>query len=189
MGFQGAAFVDFSANEAPDPKNVVARMEQLVGERVYCIRDRESVFSAMLATTGESAECSCGSTPEQFVVLVSTPPAFMEWAMIEALCGLGGTTSKRVAKPAPKVTPPPIEEIEVLVAHPYADIWVPLAEWIRIGPGPRPFVHPVAARHARAGADLPMEVIPVRYRNDQETRELIERGVIENPWKSQDPYH
>ena len=42
-------------------------------------------------------------------------------------------------------------DVLVLVAHPFGDLWVPLEEWMRIGPGPRPLVRPTAAKNAHCG--------------------------------------
>lgn len=74
------------------------------------------------------------------------------------------------------------DDIIVTVAHPFEDIHVTLAEWIGRGPGPRPLVRPVAARSALTGEALPLTVIPVQYRNDEQSRAMIERGELENPW-------
>jgi hypothetical protein len=38
------------------------------------------------------------------------------------------------------------------------------------------------ARHAKTGERLPLSVIPIQYRNDEESRALIAQGVIEDPW-------
>lgn len=76
----------------------------------------------------------------------------------------------------------PLDDVIVTVAHPYQDIDVPLRVWMRIGPGPRYLVHPTAAKHRGTGAPLPLTVIPLRYRNDLESRRLIQEGKLENPW-------
>jgi hypothetical protein len=70
----------------------------------------------------------------------------------------------------------------VLVAHPHGDLWVPLAEWMRIGPGPRILLRPVAAKLATTGELLPLTVIPLQYWNNYMSRALIRVGVITNPW-------
>jgi hypothetical protein len=74
------------------------------------------------------------------------------------------------------------DDIIVTISHPFGDVQVTLAEWIRRGPGPRPLVRPVAARSALTGEGLPLTVIPLQYRNDDESRALIERGELEDPW-------
>jgi hypothetical protein len=47
-----------------------------------------------------------------------------------------------------------------------------------VGPGTRP----VAARSSITGEALPLTVIPLAYRNDEESRRLIEERHIESPW-------
>jgi len=74
------------------------------------------------------------------------------------------------------------DDIIVTVGHPFGDVEVTLREWIATGPGPRPFVAPYKARHAKTGAALPLTVIPLRFRNDEESRRLIAEGVIDSPW-------
>jgi hypothetical protein len=76
-------------------------------------------------------------------------------------------------------------DVLVVVAHPYANIEVPLAVWIERGPGPRPLVRPVSARSRSTGESLPLSVIPLRYRNDEESRRAIRLGLIEDPWPDQ----
>jgi hypothetical protein len=73
--------------------------------------------------------------------------------------------------------------ILVLVAHPFGDSWVPLEEWMRIGPGPRPLVQPVAAKRASTGEAIALATaVPLAYRNDEESRRLIAAGALEDPW-------
>lgn len=72
-------------------------------------------------------------------------------------------------------------ELIVTIDHPMGAVEVTLREWIARGPGPRGLVRPVAVRRA-AGEELPLSVIPVEYRNDEESRRMIADGVIENPW-------
>jgi hypothetical protein len=50
------------------------------------------------------------------------------------------------------------------------------------GPGPRPLLRPIAVRSRSTGKQLPLTVIPVQYRNDEESRRLIADGTIESPW-------
>lgn len=74
-------------------------------------------------------------------------------------------------------------EILVTIGHPFGDLEIPLEEWIMRGPGPRPLVRPVSARSATTGEPLPLTVIPLRYRNDAESRSLIAAGVlVPPPW-------
>jgi hypothetical protein len=78
--------------------------------------------------------------------------------------------------------PPDPDDILVVVGHPFGDVEVPLAVWIATGPGPRPFVRPLRARSRSTGQPLPLTVIPQRYRNDEETRQAIQDGLLDNPW-------
>ena len=78
---------------------------------------------------------------------------------------------------------PEPSSIVVVIAHPYGDIEVSLAEWIAAGPGPRLFVRPIAAKDQVTGQALPLEVIPLQYRNDEESIRLIVEGQLVDPWK------
>jgi hypothetical protein len=78
-------------------------------------------------------------------------------------------------------TPDP-DDVLVVIGHPFGDVEVPLAVWIAKGPGPRPFVRPVRAQSRSTGQPLPLSVIPLRYRNDPQSRRAIEDGLLENPW-------
>lgn len=72
-------------------------------------------------------------------------------------------------------------EILVEIDHPHGSIEVPLSEWIRTGPGPRPYLRPTAARRVD-GAKLGLGAIPLRYRNSWLSRRLIAWGLLEDPW-------
>lgn len=74
------------------------------------------------------------------------------------------------------------DDILVVIGHPHGDIEVPLATWIATGPGPRSFVRPIAATRRSTGEQLPLTVIPPAYRNDEESRSLIARGLLSDPW-------
>ena len=78
-------------------------------------------------------------------------------------------------------TPDP-DDVLVVIGHSFGDVEVPLSVWIAKGPGPRPFVRPVRARSRSTGQTLPLTVIPLRYRNDLQSRRAIEDGLLENPW-------
>ena len=82
----------------------------------------------------------------------------------------------------------PIDDIFVTVSHPYQEIEASLREWIRVGPGPRYLVRPTSAKHRVTGAPLPLTVIPLRYRNDHESRRLIQEGKLDDPWPEQADY-
>jgi hypothetical protein len=73
-------------------------------------------------------------------------------------------------------------DVEVTVAHPAGDVRVPLPEWIRVGPGPRPLTSIVAAHRISTGAEVPLAEIPAEYHNTRETRRLQREGHLPTPW-------
>ena len=75
------------------------------------------------------------------------------------------------------------EDIWLVIAHPFGDLEVSLATWIATGPGPRVGVRPVSARRKSTGKALPLSVIPLQYRNDDESRNRIASGELLDPWK------
>lgn len=75
-----------------------------------------------------------------------------------------------------------IEDILVTIDHTWGEIEVSLTEWIKRGPGPRKLLELSAARSRRTGEPLPLEVVPFRYRNSEESRRAIADGELENPW-------
>jgi hypothetical protein len=79
------------------------------------------------------------------------------------------------------LTPADYDDIIVTVAHPWADIDTPLRTWIDTGPGPRPLVTITAARR-RNGDPVPLETIPLEYRNSPESRRLQRLGLLRAPW-------
>ena len=79
------------------------------------------------------------------------------------------------------------DDILVTIGHPSGDVEVPLAVWIATGPGRRPFVRPLQARSRSTGRDLPLSVIPLRYRNDEQSRQAIQEGLLDNPWPEANP--
>jgi hypothetical protein len=73
------------------------------------------------------------------------------------------------------------DEVIVTVAHPWGDIEAPLPTWIETGPGPRPLVTISKARR-RDGSPVPLEEIPLQYRNTAESRRLQRLGKLPAPW-------
>jgi hypothetical protein len=73
------------------------------------------------------------------------------------------------------------DDVIVTVAHPWGNIEAPLQTWIEIGPGPRPFVTISKARR-RDGSPVPLEDIPLQYRNTAESRRLQRLGLLPAPW-------
>jgi len=80
------------------------------------------------------------------------------------------------------ISPAEYSDILVTVAHPWGDIDAPLTDWIRIGPGPRPYVEIVAARRRSNGQPVPMSEIPLEYHNSPESRRLQRQGLLPCPW-------
>jgi hypothetical protein len=57
------------------------------------------------------------------------------------------------------------DDILVTVAHPHGDVEVPLAEWHRIGPGPRPLVRLTSARRRSTGQPVPLDAFDDPWRH------------------------
>jgi hypothetical protein len=79
------------------------------------------------------------------------------------------------------VTPDEYDDIIVTVAHPHSDIETTLRCWIETGPGPRRFVTITAARRSN-GDPVPLDAIPLEYRNNRESRRLQRLGLLPAPW-------
>jgi hypothetical protein len=79
-----------------------------------------------------------------------------------------------------------LDDVLVVIAHPFGDVEVPLTDWIVTGPGPRRLVRPVRARSRSTGQRLPLSVIPLRYRNNGQSRRAIADGVLKDPWPDVD---
>lgn len=79
------------------------------------------------------------------------------------------------------LTPADYDDVLVTVAHPFGDVETTLRQWIESGPGPRPFVTITAARW-RDGGPVPLEAVPLEYRNNQESRRLQRLGLLPAPW-------
>lgn len=79
------------------------------------------------------------------------------------------------------LTPSDYDDVIVTVAHPWADIETTLARWIETGPGLRPFVTITAARR-RNGDPIPLEAIPLEYRNGPQSRRFQRLGLLTAPW-------
>jgi hypothetical protein len=81
--------------------------------------------------------------------------------------------------PSDRIDP---DDILVVIGHPFGDVEVSLADWIATGPGPRPLVCPVRARSRSTGLPVPLSAIPLRYRNDAQSRRAIQDGELDDPW-------
>lgn len=77
--------------------------------------------------------------------------------------------------------PADYDDIIVTIAHPWADVETTLQAWIETGPGPRPFVTITGARR-RNGDPVPLDAIPLQYRNNPESRRLQRLGLLPSPW-------
>jgi hypothetical protein len=80
------------------------------------------------------------------------------------------------------IDPSEYSDVIVTVAHPWGDIETTLEQWIRRGPGPRPFVQIVAAKRGSTGEPVPMDLIPLEYHNSPECRRLQRLGRLPAPW-------
>jgi hypothetical protein len=78
--------------------------------------------------------------------------------------------------------PAEYSDVVVSVRHPWGDLEVPLIEWIRIGPGPRPYVSIGSARRVSTGATVMLDEIPAEYHNSPESRRLQRLGSLPTPW-------
>ncbi|MBB2940617.1 hypothetical protein FB565_000321 [Actinoplanes lutulentus] len=76
-----------------------------------------------------------------------------------------------------------LDDVLVVIGHPWSDFEVPLTEWMSTGPGPRHGIRPESAKSRTTGEPLALTVIPVAYRNDRESRALIAAGAIVSPWR------
>lgn len=74
------------------------------------------------------------------------------------------------------------DDVVLTIDHPFGRVEATLAKWMATGPGPRPLVRPIAAKSRSTGEALPLTVVPLAYRNDEESRRLIEEGTIASPW-------
>jgi hypothetical protein len=75
-----------------------------------------------------------------------------------------------------------LADVIVVIGHSFGNVEAPLTVWIANGPGPRPLVRPIRARSRSTGQPLALSVIPLRYRNDKESRQAIQDGLIDDPW-------
>lgn len=73
-------------------------------------------------------------------------------------------------------------DILVTVLHPWGDVVTTLDTWIRIGPGPRPYVRINNPRRISTGESISMDEIPLEYHNSREARTLQRQGLLPCPW-------
>ena len=74
------------------------------------------------------------------------------------------------------------EEVILIVPHNWGTLEISMPYWMAHGPGLRPGIQPVAARHAITGKPLPLRILPLRYRNTCFSRWLIRVGLLRDPW-------
>lgn len=77
--------------------------------------------------------------------------------------------------------PADYDDVMVTVAHPSGDIEASLAAWIQVGPGSRPLVTISRARRGD-GSPVPLDEIPLQFRNTVESRRLQRLGLLPTPW-------
>ena len=75
--------------------------------------------------------------------------------------------------------------IDVVLQHPHGHLRVGLQEWISKGPGDREFLAPTHAIERETGKELPLSVVPLRYRNSPWSRRLVRLRLLKEPWPSQ----
>jgi len=73
------------------------------------------------------------------------------------------------------------EDLRVVVMHPAGDILTSFESWKQHGPGERPLVQ-IGSVIDKRGNDVPLRVIPLKYRNTRLSRFLIRCKLISNPW-------
>jgi len=74
------------------------------------------------------------------------------------------------------------KQLIIIIDHPFGQIEVPLKEWIEEGPGPRIYLTPIKVKNKATNEILPINAIPLRYRNNGLSRLLIKMNIIDNPW-------
>jgi hypothetical protein len=79
------------------------------------------------------------------------------------------------------------DDVVVVLGHPHGDVEMTLAEWMKVGPGGRPLLRPIAARSRSTGDPKPLTIIPLPYRNNATSRALIAAGDLESPWEEAQP--
>lgn len=80
------------------------------------------------------------------------------------------------------LSPEEYSDVIVTVAHPWGDVTTTLEEWIRVGPGPRPYVGIIGAVRRSTGEEIPMSEIPLQYHSSPESRRLQRQGELPSPW-------
>ncbi|GAA4602729.1 hypothetical protein BJY16_004347 [Actinoplanes octamycinicus] len=78
--------------------------------------------------------------------------------------------------------PADYDQVIVAVAHPFGNVPAPLTEWLRLGPGPRPYVEIISAWRRRTGEPVPLDEIPLEYHNSARSRRLQRLGRLPAPW-------
>lgn len=73
-------------------------------------------------------------------------------------------------------------DVEVLLVHPHGALWIPLDEWIQIGPGKRSLLSPCSVRRSDTQEPLPLTRIPFRYRNNVLSRFFVSIRLLPSPW-------
>ncbi|WP_203792683.1 hypothetical protein [Actinoplanes couchii] len=76
------------------------------------------------------------------------------------------------------------DDLLLVVDHPWGTGETSLSEWMARGPGPRN-TQVVRVLSRSTGEELPLTVIPLAYRNNRESRALIQAGRIASPWPGQ----
>lgn len=74
-----------------------------------------------------------------------------------------------------------LENLVVIVDHPFGKLEMPLKVWMETGPQSRILLRPIGVMD-KNGQILDLNIIPLKYRNSPFSRLLIKLGFIETPW-------
>lgn len=74
------------------------------------------------------------------------------------------------------------KEIIIVMVHNFGEIETTLEDWIKFGPGSRKLLKPHKVKDKSTGKELPLKIIPLKYRNNKLSRFLIKLGFIKNSW-------
>ena len=76
------------------------------------------------------------------------------------------------------------ERYDVEIDHPHGRVRVPLPDWLKTGPGPRGLLTPCAVIDKVTGERIPVEKLPLGWRNTTVSRTLAKLGLVQFPWKT-----
>lgn len=74
------------------------------------------------------------------------------------------------------------EEIIIIISHNFGEVETTLENWIKFGPSSRKLLKPLKVKNKLTDKELPLKIIPLKYRNNKLSRFLIKLRFIKNPW-------